>query len=178
MALSRSRRSTSPQTHPRPDISRCMNLRYSLHTREIIIPSPLNPTLDHVAPQGHHLHDQPLALRRCHEVGSLSRAWGCHCSAYPRDVQGITTQKVSCSCIDFLKTLSFPFNLTFKAEARSAALSSTRRQSCTSGSALQRRSSMRRARNTDRTTRLLIALLGLFLIAETPMVLISASLLN
>ena len=104
MALSRSRRSTSPQTHPRPDISRCMNLRYSLHTREIIIPSPLNSTLDHVAPQGHHLHDQPLALRRCHEVGSLSRAWGCHCSAYPRDVQGLTTQKVLCSNIDFLKT--------------------------------------------------------------------------
>ena len=114
MALSRSRRSTSPQTHPRPDISRCMNLRYSLHTREIIIPSPLNSTLDHVAPQGHHLHDQPLALRRCHEVGSLSRAWGCHCSAYPRDVQGLTTQKVSCSCIDFLKTLSIPCNSNFQ----------------------------------------------------------------
>ena len=78
------------------------------------LPSPLNPTLDHVAPQGHHLHDQPLALRRCHEVGSLSRAWGCHCSAYPRDVQGLTTQKVSCSCIDFLKTLSIPCNSNFQ----------------------------------------------------------------
>jgi len=56
----------------------------------------------------------------------------------------------------------------YKAEARSAALSSTRRPSCIPGSELSR-SSTRRTRSTDRTTRLLIALLGLFLIAETPM---------
>ena len=61
--------------------------------------------------------------------------------------------------------------LTFilKAGARSAALSSQRRPSCIPGGELSR-SSTRRARSTDRTTRLLIVLLGLFLLAETPMV--------
>ena len=65
----------------------------------------------------------------------------------------------------FVSFLTF----TLKAEARSAALSSTRRPSCIPGSEPSR-SSTRRTRSTDRTTRLLIALLGLFLIAETPMV--------
>ena len=112
-----------------------------------------------------YVHHQPLALRGRHEVGSLLGAWGCHCLACPRDVQGLPKHKEVYSWITLWEFSYFHM----KAEARSAALSSTRRPSCIPGSELSR-SSTRRTRSTDRTTRLLIALLGLFLIAETPMV--------
>ena len=133
------------------------------------------PTTDHLARLRQHVHDQPLAVWRRHEVGSLPGPWRCHCLACPRDVQGVPIHIGSCTYVGLIPdplSKIFP-TLTLKAEARSAALSSMRRPSCIQGGGggqAQRRSSTRRTRSTDRTTRLLIALLGLFLIAETPMV--------
>ena len=73
-------------------------------------------------------------------------------------------------CLVLAVFTSLLIRAMYQAEAQSLALSSTRRCSIRPLVKGGRRNSTRRSRSTDRTTRLLIALLVLFLLSETPLV--------
>ena len=73
-------------------------------------------------------------------------------------------------CLVLAVFTSLLIRAMYQAEAHSLALSTTRRASIRPLVRGGRRDSTRRSRSTDRTTRLLIALLVLFLLSETPLV--------